>query len=82
MSLEIKAIVTCNRCGTHAVTDGTLGDPFFAAVPADKRPKGWLAIDRSHHLCPACADAYSTRKAEMERELKGLAGIETIEVDI
>ena len=37
---------------------------------------------RDRDLCPNCTESHLAKKREMERELKRLAGIETIEVDL
>lgn len=41
-----------------------------------------MRVDEAHCLCPDCARAYREKRAEMERELKALAGIRTIEIDL
>lgn len=41
-----------------------------------------MEVSRGHHLCPACAKVYADRKAEMDAELKRLAGIDSIEFDL
>ena len=74
MSYVAKAAIFCDRCGSRVdldpiVTDGT---PI----------SGWLKVDESHHLCPGCAAAYKAKKAEMERELRELAGIREIRFEL
>ena len=81
MSLVRKMVAICDKCGAVAELPFTETDPFNHLAPGDV-PDGWFAPDRAHHLCPACAEVYKARKAEYDRELKKLAGIKTIEVDI
>ncbi|TXF36673.1 hypothetical protein E4J93_04545 [Collinsella sp. BA40] len=61
MAFMRKLLVVCDKCGWHVEASGGSRDPAVS---------GWLAVDSEHHLCPACAAAYTRRKEEMERELK------------
>ena len=81
MALIRKMLAVCDKCGDKAELPFTEDDPFYRFTPGEV-PEGWFAPDRGHHLCPACAAVYKARKAEYDRELKKLAGIETIEIDI
>lgn len=81
MALVRKLLVVCDKCGSHVEASGGSCDPFLVSE-RDPAVSGWLAVDSEHHLCPACAAAYTRRKEEMERELKELAGIRTYEVSI
>lgn len=81
MALVRKLLVVCDKCGAHVEASRDSQDPSRVS---DREPAvlGWLEIDGDHHLCPACAAAYTRRREEMERELKELAGIRTYEVSI
>jgi hypothetical protein len=82
MSIVRKMLVICDRCGKHQEIRWDEDDPFSEFALADERRDGWFAPDHDHHLCPGCASAYKRKEDEMRRELKRLAGIKTIEVDV
>ena len=78
MSYVAKAAIFCDRCGSRADLDST-----FSPIVTDGTPiSGWLRVDESHHLCPGCAAAYNAKKAEMERELRELAGIREVRFEL
>ena len=81
MSYIAKAAIFCDKCGKRVDLDPEFGLPMtFSPISTDCAPiAGWMKVDASHHLCPGCADAYSAKKAEMERELRELAGIRVLE---
>ena len=81
MSYIAKAAIFCDVCGKRVDLDPEFGLPMtFSPISTDCTPiAGWMKVDASHHLCPGCADAYSAKKAEMERELRELAGIRVLE---
>lgn len=81
MSIIRKMLVVCDRCGASREIPLEETDPFSPASMSGVS-KEWYTLDRVHHLCPECGAAYKSRKAEMERELKMLAGIKTIEIDL
>lgn len=81
MSIIRKMFVICDKCGARREIPFDQGDPFSPASGSEIY-REWFSPDRIHHLCPDCAAVYKARKEEMDRELKKLAGIETIEVDI
>lgn len=76
-----KMFVVCDKCGDRREIPYEETDPFGAGALSDIS-REWFTPDRVHHLCPKCSATYKARKAEMDSELKRLAGIETIEVDI
>lgn len=84
MSYIAKAAIFCDKCGKRVDLDPEFGLPMtFSPISTDCTPiAGWMKVDASHHLCPGCADAYSAKKAEMERELRELAGIREIKFDL
>lgn len=82
MSLVRKMVVVCDKCGNHQEIAWSEDDPFSVAALPDERRAGWFTPDHDHHLCPSCAAAYKAKEAEMQRELKRLAGISTIEIDV
>lgn len=84
MSYIAKAAIFCDRCGKRVDLDPEFRLPItFSATSTDRTPiSGWMRVDESHHLCPDCAAAYNARKAEMERELRELAGIRDIRFDL
>ena len=82
MTLIRKQFVVCDKCGANQEIGFTMEDPFGIAALPDPKREGWYAVSQGHHLCPACAAAYKKRRAECDRELKELAGIKTISVDI
>lgn len=73
MAFMRKLLVVCDKCGSHVEASGGSRDPFLVSEH-DPAVSGWLAVDSEHHLCPACAVAYTRRKEEMERELKERVG--------
>ena len=79
-----KAAIFCDRCGSRVDLDSKLVLPStFSPIATGGTPiSGWLKVDGSHHLCPGCAAAYNAKKAEMERELRGLAGIREIRFEL
>lgn len=78
-----KAALICNRCGERVDIDPSVDKPFFSSFTKEGAAWGrWMEVQADHHLCPACAAAYRERKAEMEAELKRLAGIETVTFDV
>lgn len=78
-----KAALVCDKCGARIDIDPAVDNPFFSRfLYEDASWKDWMEVADGHHLCPACAKAYRERKAEMEAELKRLAGIDTIEFDV
>jgi hypothetical protein len=83
MSFVKKEFIRCDRCkATREVQPGTGDAGGLQWGAGTDGLEGWIETDRNHHLCPRCAGPYMDKKREMERELKRLAGIETIEVDI
>ena len=84
MSYVAKAAIFCDRCGSSADLDPQFMLPLtFSPLVTDGTPiSGWLKVDESHHLCPGCAAAYKAKKAEMERELRELAGIREIRFEL
>lgn len=82
MSLIKKQFVVCDKCGASQEISYTMEDPFGIAALPDHKRDGWIAVNPSHHLCPACAAIYRKRQAECNRELKELAGIKTISVEV
>lgn len=83
MAIIRKTFLRCDVCKktVEAPEDiETLGIRPFDSEHASL--DGWIETQPRHHLCPTCARPYLAKKDEMERELKRLAGIETIEVDI
>ena len=83
MSHIRKAALICDKCGERLDIDPTVDDPFFSRTVQLESPwRSWMEVTRGHHLCPACAKAYVERKAEMDTELKRLAGIDSIEFDL
>lgn len=81
MSYIVKKFLRCDRCGKAVETKrdiDRLGLP--SSIELERDLEGWISTDRDHHLCPECARPYLAKRDEMERELKRLAGIETIEV--
>lgn len=78
-----KAILICDKCGARLEIDPAVSDPFFSGIAQRDTPwREWLRIGGKHDLCPDCAGAYTDKQAEYERELKKLAGIKTIELDL
>lgn len=84
MSYVAKAAIFCDRCGSRVDLDPKFMLPLtFSPLVTDGTPiSGWLKVDESHHLCPGCAAAYKAKKAEMERELRELAGIREIRFEL
>lgn len=78
-----RTLIRCDACKrTVEAPDDieTLG--IRPHVPGFEHLDGWITTQGTHHLCPSCARPYLAKKAEMERELKRLAGIETLELDL
>lgn len=83
MSHIRKAALICDKCGERLDIDPAVDDPFFSRTVQLESPwRRWMEVSRGHHLCPACAKVYADRKAEMDAELKRLAGIDSIEFDL
>ena len=83
MSFIVKKFLRCDRCGKAVETKRDIDKMGLPSLmEREQGLEGWIATDRDHHLCPECARPYLDKKDEMERELKRLAGIETIEVDL
>lgn len=84
MSYIVKAAIFCDKCGKRVDLDPEFRLPMaFSPITTDCTPiAGWMKVDDSHHLCPDCAGAYNAKKAEMERELRDLAGIREIKFDL
>lgn len=84
MSYIAKAALFCDKCGARVDLDPQYRLPLtFSPMATDGTPiAGWMAVDKTHHLCPECAKAYAAKKAEMERELRELAGIREIKFDL
>lgn len=82
MPLVKKVIAVCDKCGATQELRPDEPDPFSPAALPDDRREGWFSPDREHVLCPSCAAVYSARKEAMERELRRLAGIKTMEIEI
>ena len=82
MPVVRKVIAVCDKCGAVRELRPDEPEPFSPAALPDERRDGWFSPDREHVLCPSCAAVYKGREAQMKRELKELAGIKTIEVDI
>lgn len=83
MSYVVKAALFCDKCGKRV--DVEPGEKAPSLVPMATKGtdlEGWLDIKENHHLCPECASAYLARKAEMEKELKELAGIREVSFDL
>lgn len=78
-----KAALVCNKCGERLDIDPNIEQPFVSSFMQRKSTWiDWLEVANNHHLCPACAKVYNACKAEMEAELKRLAGIKTIAFEI
>lgn len=78
-----KAALICDKCGERIDIDPSVEKPFFSSFTKEGTEwEKWMEAYSDHHLCPACAKAYRDRKAEMDAELKKLAGIETVSFDI
>ena len=83
MSIITKTYLRCDSCGKAVEADPSLERVGLGGIVArDMGFDGWISTDRTHHLCPGCAKPYLEKKAEAERELRHLAGIDTIEVGI
>ncbi len=83
MSHIRKSALICNKCGTKLEIDPDVKDPFFSfTTQLESSWCDWMKVSEDHHLCPECAKEYNAKKAEMEQELKKVAGIKTIEFDI
>ena len=82
MPLIRKTVAVCDRCGASVEIDCKYEDPFTSFASEGRPWAGWMRVDEAHCLCPDCARAYREKRAEMERELKALAGIRTIEIDL
>ena len=75
MSYIAKAALFCDRCGSRVDLDPKSSLPltFSSLATAGTLLAGWMAVDKTHHLCPSCAGAYNAKRAETERELRELA---------
>lgn len=84
MSLVISKTVICDRCGERhdLAPSATVPDSFSPAFLKGTELEGWMRLGENHHLCPDCASIYQARRKEMERELRDLAGIRTVEIEI
>lgn len=83
MSHIRKAVLVCDKCGERLDIDPAVDDPFFSRMlQSESAWSEWAEVSKGHHLCPNCAKAYAARKAEMDAELRRLAGIGTIEFDL
>ena len=81
MSIIKKTMLRCDRCGKVVEAPESVASLGLPPFP-EGGLAGWIQTDGDHHLCADCARPYLAKKSEMERELKHLAGIETIEIDL
>lgn len=78
-----KAVLICNKCHEKIETSSTGFDPFsLSGTDDDPKEKGWTSPKVNVHLCPKCSARYLKKKEEMERELRELAGIDVVEIEI
>ena len=78
-----KTFLRCDSCRkTVELPNDFTGCGFGGAAARDAGFGDWVDAGGGHHLCPTCAVPYLHKKADMERELKRLAGFDTIEVDL
>lgn len=83
MSLITKSFIRCDSCGKTVETSYDVASLGLGGIAArDAGLGGWIDAGHAHHLCPRCAKPWLAKKAEMERELNRLAGIETVSVDL
>lgn len=83
MAIFTKRLMRCNSCGKTVELAADLEKLGFGGIAARNAGLGdWVDAGGNHHLCPDCSKPYLAKKAEMERELKALAGFETVEVDL
>lgn len=81
MSVIRKQFLVCDKCGAMREVWPPFEEPPAPFVLPSGYAEGWTSLRRGHHLCPGCAAAYEARRYECARELKRLAGIETMEAD-
>lgn len=82
MSYFTKRFLQCDRCGKVIETCHDVAKLGLGMAARECGLDGWIETERNHHLCPDCARPYLAKKEEMGRELKRLAGIKSIEVDL
>ena len=76
MSYIVKAALFCDKCGKKVDVRPSEKAPMLGPLATrGSELEGWIDTEGNHHLCPDCAEAYLAKKAEMESELKKLAGI-------
>lgn len=83
MSYIVKAALFCDKCGKRVNVEPDTRPPILdPTATRDTSLEGWINVGREHHRCSECAPVYLTRKAEMEKELKQLAGVKEITFDL
>lgn len=77
-----KTFIICDKCGERIEIPADMQLPFSCFNQEGSPWERWHKVDESHCLCPDCAAVYKARKAEVDRELREMAGIRSFEIEI